>query len=313
MTQNILAAIISTQWAIVPEALEAIIAIVERRFDDPAYLRMKEKAVEAGRWPPTPEALAIPGAQRIEGASGVFRRESVAVVPVMGPIIPHSSFFSEVSGVTSVDSISASLRAAVANPDVKTVAMVYDSPGGAVPGINELAGKIAAAAKPVEAFVYGSGASAAYWLASASKSITLSRTAAVGSIGVAAVARVQQGNDINGDRRVEVVSTNAPNKRPDLTTPEGAATVRAVLDEVENVFVSDVAKNMNVTREKVLADFGRGGLLVGQRAVDAGMAHAISTFDAWMDDLVARHPKAQAPAPRRIDAATDFLAKRQAR
>lgn len=311
MPSRINEAIVSTVWAIIPEALEGIIAVLERDFSNPAYIRMKEKAVEAGRWPPNPEALAIPGAKRAEGIPGAFQRENVAFIPVMGPIIPHSSFFSEVSGVTSVDSIGAALRAAERNPDVAAIGMVHDSPGGAVPGIHELAGKISSAKKPVEAFVYGSSASASYWLATGARSITTSRTGILGSIGVAAVARVQQGNDINGDRRVEIVSTNAPNKRPDLTTEAGAATLRAVLDEIESVFVGDVAKNMKVTREKVIADFGRGGLLVGQKAVDAGMAHGVSTFEAWADDLVARHAKPQ-PAPRRVDAANAFLAKRPA-
>jgi ClpP class serine protease len=303
------AAIISTAWAIVPEALEAIIAIVERRLDDPAYLRMREKAIEDGKWPPQPDALLLPGAVRMEGApGGTYRRESVAIIPIIGPIIPHASMFSDISGAVSVDSITASIRAAAANPDIKTIALVYDSPGGAVPGIRDLAERIATQAatdKKVEAFIYGYGASAAYWLASASSTITLAKTAAVGSIGVAAVAKVQQANDQNGERRVEIVSSNAPNKRPDLSTPEGIASIRSMLDQVEAVFVGDVATYRKVTKEKVLADFGKGGSLIGDQAVAAGMADGVMTFDAWIDGLVARSPRPAQPV-RRI-AAEAFL------
>lgn len=311
---NISAAIISNFWAILPEALEAIIAIVERRLDDPAYLRMREKAIEEGKWPPRPDALLIPGAVRMEGASGgAYRRESVAVIPVIGPIIPHASMFSDISGAVSVDSLTASIRAARANPDIRTIALVFDSPGGAVTGVGDLAGKIREAGtdKNVDAFAYGYAASAAYWLGSAAQTLSLSKTAAVGSIGVVAAANVQQAADKNGNRRVEVVSTNAPNKRPDMSTPEGASMIRSMIDQIESVFIDTVASNRKTTRDKVISDFGKGGMLVGEQAVAAGMADSVMTFDAWMDNLVARVPRA-APQPNRRLAAEKYLLDNQA-
>lgn len=310
---SLTAAIISRFWAMDPEALEALVAIAERRMDDATLVRMRERAIEEGRWPPRPEALLLPGATPMAGAPPrTYQREAVGIIPVMGPIIPHANLFSEVSGASSVDGLTASLRSARGNPDIRTIAMVFDSPGGAVTGIKDLADRIAAtnAEKKVESYVYGAGASAAYWLATAASTITLGHTAGVGSIGVAAVAQVQQAADRNGNKRVEIVSTNAPNKRPDLTSEAGVAHIRETIDRLESVFVGDVAANRHVTREKVLADFGKGGMLIGQQAVDVGMADGVMAFDAWLDSLVSANKQAPKEEPRKARAER-FLAERR--
>jgi len=78
------------------------------------------------------------------------------------------------------------VRRALADPSVKTVDLVIDSPGGSVLGLPETADVIHAAnrVKPVRAFVTGIAASAAYWLASQASSITLTPSGEVGSVGV---------------------------------------------------------------------------------------------------------------------------------
>ena len=82
--------------------------------------------------------------------------------------------------------IRASVRRALADPSVKTVDLVIDSPGGSVLGLPETADVIHAAnrVKPVRAFVGGIAASAAYWLASQAGTITLTPSGEVGSVGI---------------------------------------------------------------------------------------------------------------------------------
>jgi ClpP class serine protease len=303
-------AIVSSHWAILPEALQGIIALAERRQDDPALVAMREKAIEEGRWPPRPDALLVTGAVPLEGAPRrVYRREGVAIIPVIGAIIPHASIFAEVSGAVSVDFLTAAVRAAAANDEIKTIAMIFDSPGGAVPGIQELAGRIVStgAQKRVESYAYGNTASAAYWLASAAARLTVAPTAVLGSIGIVAAIPVQEGTDAMGMRRIEIVSSNAPRKRPDPRSDDGAADIRVTLDSLETVFVDAVAAQRHVTREKVMSDFGKGGVMVGAEAVKAGMADAVLPFDAWLDRLVG-----EATPPRRRMAAESYLKDRAA-
>lgn len=303
---SIYAAIVSQAWAILPDALEAIFAIAERDSNHPALAAMRAEAEKAGRWPPNPQAIMVPGAVPLEGAPRAYRKDSVAVIPVMGPIFPHASMFSEVSGAASVDGIAQAMRAANANDDVRAIAMVFDTPGGAVTGIGELAAKISTSQKPVNAFGYGSVASAGYWLASAAKSLTLSPTSLAGSIGVVAALPVTESHDRSGRRMIEIVSSNAPKKRLDPRTDEGVAAMRETLDAIEAEFITTVAKNRRVSRETVLSDFGQGGLLTGRAAVVSGMADAVGTLDQWLEKMAADHP---GPARKRLSAESYLASK----
>ena len=95
--------------------------------------------------------------------------------------------------------------------------MLLDSPGGQVSGINAFADIVAAGTKKkyTTAFVAGSAASAAYWIASAASEIAMEGTGMVGSIGVVAAIPVQVAPDGGGDIWIEIVSSNTLNKRPD--------------------------------------------------------------------------------------------------
>lgn len=87
--------------------------------------------------------------------------------------------------VTGYDELGADLRAAMADPKVKSIRLEVESPGGMVSGLKELADALHASAKTkkVTAHIEDVGASAAYWIASQADTITANPNAAVGSIG----------------------------------------------------------------------------------------------------------------------------------
>lgn len=87
---------------------------------------------------------------------------------------------------TDYGAIRASVKRQLADPSIKTIDLLVDSPGGSVLGLPETADVIHAAnrVKPVRAFVSGIAASAAYWLASQASTITLTPSGEVGSVGV---------------------------------------------------------------------------------------------------------------------------------
>lgn len=82
------------------------------------------------------------------------------------------------------------LKAAVDNPEVKSVLLHIDSGGGAVGGVSEAAEAIANAnkVKPVNAYIEDIGASGAYYLASQAGHISINPNGEAGSIGVYTVA-----------------------------------------------------------------------------------------------------------------------------
>ena len=245
-------ALASDPWLIEPSWLQTMYDIVMRNGD--------------------PDALSVKQGEVVEG---VERRGTTAVVNVIGPIFRYANLFTEISGATSTGKLASDITKAVEDDTIERVVLSFDSPGGQVTGINELAKLIREGSekKPIIAYVGGSAASAAYWLASAASEVVADETALIGSIGV--VATFQR----NSDDTIEIVSSNAPRKRPDITTQEGKDEVRKTLDAIADVFVEAVAENRGVEKDYVLENFGQGGILVGKAALSAGMIDKIDSFE----------------------------------
>lgn len=246
-------------WAISPAWLSQVLAIANRE--------------GAG-----PEAVAKELGRPLDNTRAVEMRGNIAVIPVTGPIFRRANMLTEVSGATSIAILAQDFNAALANDDVDGIVLEIDSPGGEVSGVSEFAEMIYAArgAKPCVAYVGGDGCSAAYWIASACDHVVISDTAIVGSIGV---VRAIPDPRAKTARDIEIVSSQSPNKRPNVRTEEGRAVFQAEVDALADVFVERVARNRGVSVDTVLEEFGQGGCFVGARAVAAGMADAVGSLE----------------------------------
>ena len=260
-------------WAIQPDALQMILEIVSRE-NQPDF-----------------EAVAAKKAARMDGTDQARIRNGVSIIPVLGPIVRRADFFSEISGATSVESLARDFNAALNDPLVHSILFEFDSPGGEATGISEFANMISAARgkKPMVAFVDGMAASAAYWIASATDEIVTADTALLGSIGV--VAKIAN-PDAKKASDVKFISSQSPNKQANPNTEKGAAQYQSLVDHMAEVFIATVAANRGVSEEKVLSDFGQGGVLVGRRAVEAGLADKLGSFESTLSDLaMGKKPK----------------------
>jgi ClpP class serine protease len=210
-------------------------------------------------------------------------RGSIAHIPIHGPIFARPNFFTEYLGMgVSLSDFANDFTAVMNDPEITKVVLDVDSPGGTVTGVNEMGNIIKAAQdrKSVTSYIGGTGASAAYWLSCCAEEIVLDATARVGSIGVVVAYPKPDDND----HFVEIVNTASPNKRPNVVTESGRATITAELDSLADVFINTVAKNRGVSAETVISDFGKGGVLVGQAAVDVGMADRLGSFEELMEE-----------------------------
>jgi ClpP class serine protease len=195
--------------------------------------------------------------------------DGVASIPVRGFLTTERSRMLDYFGVeqTAYSEIQAQVREADANSKVRKIEFSVDSGGGiAGNALIDAADSVFAARKPTTAVVGDMAASAAYWIASQADEIVLTGPATmVGSIGVAVDMRVFE-NDVS------IASTDAPRKRPDVTTEQGRADVRRELDDLHELFVAAITRGRGVTADKVAKDFGQGGVLLAEAAVRAGMA-----------------------------------------
>lgn len=275
------------------------------------YLRSPSRiwAIEEGAWEEmvgiaSGENLTIEAIEASVGkldnktANRVEVVDGVAIIPVIGPIVKYGNLFSSISGATSVTKLTSDFNAALADESVKAIMFDIDSPGGEANGINEFAEQIyqARGTKPIQAYISGQGCSAAYWIASACdpNGVFLNETAVAGSIGVAAVVKDEEGKDEKeGIKTYKFVSEGSENKRPDLQTDEGREVVMESLNALAHVFRGKVARNRSndqtsLTIRDVIDKFNRGGVLMGESAVKAGLADGTSSRNEVLQNLISK-------------------------
>jgi ClpP class serine protease len=200
-----------------------------------------------------------------------------AHIPITGELTPAAKTDAcgayTAEALTEYGFIIAATQAADADPKVVKIIYDVDSPGGYVDGVDQAAQVISSASKPTEAHVWGGQCSGAYWLtASCDRIVSMNPTTEHGSIGVAAEEyNEDEALARDGIRHTVYTSTDAPDKRPDTSTPEGKAKIVKQLNDVHKVFVSRVAEGRGVSIDKVNADFGHGGILLAADALAAGM------------------------------------------
>lgn len=193
----------------------------------------------------------------------------IAIIPITGPLFRYGKVF------TSYETVSKEFVRARDDPDIKAIIFNIDSCGGQVNGCAELANLIyeARSKKPITAFVSGDAASGEYWLASAAEKIVISETSGLGSIGVIGVFRKAD------NQTVEIVSSQSPYKCLDAESEEGKIKLQVRIDAIAEIFIKTVARNRSFEVEEVLSNFGAGDILIGQHAVNAGLADETGSLE----------------------------------
>src|SRR3989338_349336 len=113
-------------------------------------------------------------------------RGNIALISIKGAVMPSDGFsFLAGDGVSS-ERIKREPEKAEKDPSVKAILLEIDSPGGAAVASQEVANAVKASKKFKVAWIRETGASGAYWVASAADKIVASPLSITGSIGVLA-------------------------------------------------------------------------------------------------------------------------------
>ena len=293
--ENLLAAFEAEPWAIQREKLGFLADILVAR-------------AEGEKLFPTEFAAAISEARANEIAETDGK---VAVIPVYGVLANKMDVVSAMSGGTSYAGIRKALHAALANDDVKAVVLDVDSPGGSVPGTEELATeirRIRGGEKPIIAQVNSLAASAAYWIASSADEIVVTPSGRAGSIGVyTAHDDVSAALEKRGIKRT-YISAGKHKVEGNETEPLGKDTLAHIQDGVDHSysrFVSAVAEGRGTTVGKVEDGYGQGRVFYASALMDRGMVDRIATLDETLDRFGA---DTQPAYVRRVKAANEARA-----
>jgi capsid assembly protease len=285
---RIIEAVCETPWAILPSKLAVI--------RDLLALRASGQKLTAEE---VRERLAA-DASSVEARNGRSEKVSssgaIAVMPLVGTIIPRADLFSEMSGAVSAERFSRAFRAALNDEDVSAIVIDIDSPGGQVGGVPELAAEIyrARGKKPITAVANTLAASAAYWIGTAADELVVTPSGEVGSIGVVAIHEdisgllEKEGVDVSlitaGKYKVEGNPFEPLNE-------EARTAIQGRVDEYYGMFVADVARHRKVSRAAVRDGFAEGRVVGAETAVSLNMADRVATLDQVLSELSQRQQR----------------------
>lgn len=201
-----------------------------------------------------------------------------AVMKVTGALMHEVGWLDQMCfNVTGYAQIAAAIDRANGDASVDQIVLDIDSPGGEVTGVAECAAAIRESAKPVIAYVRGTAASAAFWLASACSEVRASPTAEVGSLG--AVFSFYEQELPDGIKHHQYVSALTPLKRMALDSDEMAASMQRRIDDLAAVFLAEVGEYRGIDggAAAVAEQFGRGDVYIAATALTMGMVDRVST------------------------------------
>jgi len=218
----------------------------------------------------------------------------VPVVTIRGPLEHHAGMWCD-----SYDAILARASEALSGPS-RGVVLRIDSPGGFVSGCMETARAIRALAdgsgKTLVAYVDGQACSAAYAIACVAHSIVAPPSATLGSIGVL-MARTDASEALaSAGVRLHLIKSGARKGDGTAEVPVSADELAAIQDTVDTqagLFFDHVAACRSLSVDAVSGL--QAGVLIGARAVSAGLADVVGTLDDAL--AMARGEMTTATAP----------------
>lgn len=255
-------------------------------------------SLQAGLWQPEHERAGVRDARTMrrllvkdishESATKEKRSyevyDSVAVLSLHGPMMKAESKF----GGTSTLAVRRQLRQASMDPDIRSILLHIDSPGGHVAGTQELADDVDSvrmAGMPVFAYIEDLGASAAYWVGSQAMHVSSNPTGESGSIGTVAILEDRSGKMEREGIQVHVISTGlfkglgvegAP------ITQEGLTYIQHRVDRLNAFFQAALRRGRRFDEQR-LARVSDGRMFIAAEARQLGLIDEVMSLEEVME------------------------------
>jgi len=168
------------------------------------------------------------------------------------------------------------------NPDVKSIVLRIDSPGGAVGAAQEIYAEVKRTSelKPVVASMGSMGASGGYYAALGADNIIANPGTMTGSIGVIVKFPNLEGLFEKIGYRSEVIKSGplkdvGASNRP--LSEEERKLMQDLIDNVYNQFVRDIAAARSMPEETIF-ELADGRIYTGEQALAAGLIDSLGNF-----------------------------------
>ena len=196
---------------------------------------------------------------------------SVAVIPIWGPIVPAKS-------MQLIDCI----RQAEFNPNINSILFPVNSPGGTIFYLDILSEEIKSTSKPTCAAIMNCCASAAMWIASAMDyRIATSPMDQVGSIGTMVSIMDFRGLlEKFGIKETQLYADKSVLKnqaaRSLFSEPSDQQPLMDQLNFVNEIFHKAIQDNLNILPA---SEVFSGGIYYAQQAIDLNLINEINSLD----------------------------------
>ena len=303
--QLLVAEYLATPWALMPERLSAVTAVIARWSGDARASDEVMHSVAADR--------NVRDARRQASVSN--SGGGIAVLPLYGIVTQRGNMVDDVSGpgTASTQQFSNLLRAALQDETVSQILIDIDSPGGSVYGVAELADEIvsARAQKPVVAIANSLAASAAYWIGCSASEFYVTPGGEVGSIGVWQAHQDYSKAMDEAGVKTTLISAGKFKVEGNPYAPldeEAQGFMQSRVDDYYAAFTKAVAKGRGVPISQVRDGMGQGRVLGADAALASSMVDGIATFNDVVKKM-RRDARAQLkPNASRLNQARNSLA-----
>ena len=216
--------------------------------------------------------------------------KGVAVIPIVGSMSHRSTGIEAMSGMTSYSTLQRQFEAAFNDPNVGSILMDIDSPGGSVAGAFDFRDYLMSkkGTKPVYALARDAMCSAAYLIGSTADKVYATQTARVGSIGVVAMHTDASGKMEKEGLKPTFISAGkfktAGNPYEKLEGDK-LKYLQDSVDESYDMFINAVADARGIDK-KVIRDT-EARVYGGKKAVEIGLADGIRTYESVLAEMSA--------------------------
>jgi len=213
----------------------------------------------------------------------------VAIIPIQGLLTKRREIFAPICGTTSYEEIYNTILQAQKDPDVSSILLDIDSPGGEVSGLFDLVDFIYESRniKPIYSIANDHAFSAAYAIASATSKIFVNRTSGVGSIGVIAThIDVSEADKKDG---IKFTTVFAGSKKNDLSphepiSDEAVNDLQNEVNRLYEIFVETVSRNRNLSAEQVRDT--QAATYFAENSVAIGLTDEIASTEKMFEEII---------------------------
>lgn len=283
--------VFNTPLALHPRKAEIAIAALAERLGITSIVRANGSIIEPRAWfDDEDEGFSSPRDRGSDGGYDVLG--GAAVIPISGTLVHKLGSLRPYSGMTGYDGLRQAFLTAQADPEVRGIAMVYDTGGGEVAGVADLHDTMLELRgnKPHWAILSESAYSAGYWLACTADKVIVPRTGGTGSIGIICM-HVDMAEALSkAGLKVTFITSEGADRKTDghseiPLSAEAFAHFKVEIDAMGEIFYEAVARSRGLTTDQV-----RGfaaGTFMGADGVTAGLADAVMAPDAALAALLA--------------------------